>query len=189
MEHLWLCSHGAAWGWVFFFLLAFFFWIVCARECAMPTFVGTLWPRSFSWPKRVCPLAWSCHRWPQTLDGQYQSPDPLLQLQLWLWLWLLLLSTSRMYSFPKGITYVRSGHNKFLHWKCQLGRWFSLFLRWNFVIFCAFFLSRGEREKSNWLGGYLFSRKALWIDLFSVHPKKLLTIKYKNMIKSDLILD
>lgn len=127
-----------------FLSFGLFFWIVCARECAVPTFVGTLWPRSFSWPKRVCPRPGAA------IDGQYQSPDPQLQLQLqlrlWLWLWLLLLSTSRMYSFPKGITYVRSGHNKFLHWKCQLGRWFSLFLR-NFVTFLPFFWP-GESVKN-----------------------------------------
>lgn len=90
-----------------------------------------------------------------------------------------------MYSFPKGITYGRSGHNKFLRWKCQLGA--------DFVVTPAATApatapapaptaaapapapARAEREKSNWLA-FVFG--ASEIELYQL-PKKTKN-KYRN---------
>lgn len=149
----WLDSSGAAWGWAASLS-------VCVCEC-------TLWPRTR-----------------QQQQQQQLPPHRLLLLSSPVSItrrWLSCPCQPRsMYSFPKGITYVRSGHNKFLRWKCQLGA--------DFVVTPAATApatapaptaapARAEREKSNWLA-FVFG--ASEIELYQLPKKKKKQNKYRN---------
>lgn len=130
-------------------------WCVCVYLCVCAC---SLWPRTRQQPASPSPLQ-HCplHSRPdQTRPGQARRVSITRR-------WLSCPCQHRMYSFPKGITYVRSGHNKFLRWKCQLGADFVVFLFFSCAVFTV------EREKSNWLAfGIWLSGWADWNWIVSV---------------------